>query len=325
MTFVHEIMRFLKALNSVVVASWVKYSLAFVSLAYLYNALNKRSEFLFTDIKQLFFTQPKNTFIIISLLVILSSFNWLIEVLKWHLLINQLTINTWKQSFKESFMAHAIGIFTPNKLGDHFGKLVFHQDIKKVKIFEISFTQHFTQLLATLFFGLIGIVSMMRFISLDRFMDTQLFISTLGILIFGLIIAYFKLPNLGQKILFYLSKKSEKNANILMLSILKYIIFSHLFILLVYLLGAKISYTHLLIGAWTMYLISSVIPTFMVTDLIVKSGVAVFVFSAFQVAESIVLLSSFLMWLFNFVMPALLGNFYLLQRKTLPKKKALKV
>lgn len=309
-----------KIISFIIKSSWLKYTLALTSLVYLFVKLKQQIQSIPTEADTLFFQHPSKLILLLFTLTLFSCLNWITEAFKWHILINQLTNNTWKSSFKESFMAHAIGIFTPNKVGDHFGKLLFHPTQKKKDIIQLSLVQHLAQLLTTLFFGVIGTLVITRYVS-EVITFPPYFIMLSGFLLFVVIVIVgLNYQSFKSKLKQINLVSIEKHKDILVLSVIKYLIFSHLFIATLYLLGAELPYVQMLVGVWCMYFVSSIIPTFMVTDLIVKSGVAVFIFSAFGVNESILVISSLLMWLFNFVLPALLGNFYLLQRKSVNKQ-----
>jgi len=50
-------------------------------------------------------------------------------------------------------------------------------------------------------------------------------------------------------------------------------------------------------------------------DVLLKSPVAVFIFSFFEIDELKIICISLLMWIFNFVFPAVLGSYFVLTFK----------
>jgi hypothetical protein len=64
-----------------------------------------------------------------------------------------------------------------------------------------------------------------------------------------------------------------------------------------------------------MYLFVSVIPTIFIFDLVVRGGVAVWLFSMVGVSELTILSTVLSMWLLNFVFPAIWGSFYVANYK----------
>jgi len=64
-----------------------------------------------------------------------------------------------------------------------------------------------------------------------------------------------------------------------------------------------------------MYFIASIIPILSLFDVLLKSAVAVFIFSFFEIDELKIICISLLMWIFNFVFPATLGSYFVLTFK----------
>ena len=67
-----------------------------------------------------------------------------------------------------------------------------------------------------------------------------------------------------------------------------------------------------LIVITSMYLLTSVIPTIFIFDVVVKGSVALYLFGIVQVNEFTILSTTTLMWILNFVLPSLIGSFYIL-------------
>lgn len=61
-----------------------------------------------------------------------------------------------------------------------------------------------------------------------------------------------------------------------------------------------------------MYLLVSVIPMLFIFDVVVKGGIALFLFEFAGVDALIILSVITLMWLLNVVVPAVFGSFYVL-------------
>lgn len=62
----------------------------------------------------------------------------------------------------------------------------------------------------------------------------------------------------------------------------------------------------------TMYLLSSIIPTIFVFDVVIKGSIALYLFSFIAVNELTILSIVTLMWILNFVLPNVFGGFYVL-------------
>src|SRR5690606_37604546 len=85
-------------------------------------------------------------------------------------------------------------------------------------------------------------------------------------------------------------------------SVVRYLIFSFQLYALLLIFGVTISYFDAMILISSMYLLSSVIPTLLIFDVVIKSSVAVFVFSLTGIDELTILCVMTVMWLLNFVL-----------------------
>ena len=79
--------------------------------------------------------------------------------------------------------------------------------------------------------------------------------------------------------------------------------------------GIDIPYLKALSLIASVYLISSIIPMLAMFDFVVKGSVAVFIFSFWGCPPLIILSVTTLMWLLNFVFPAVIGSYYVLKFK----------
>ena len=64
-----------------------------------------------------------------------------------------------------------------------------------------------------------------------------------------------------------------------------------------------------------MYLLVSVVPSLFILDVVVRGGVAVYLFSLIGTPEWPVLATVTSMWILNFVLPAICGSYYVLKYK----------
>ena len=110
------------------------------------------------------------------------------------------------------------------------------------------------------------------------------------------------------------SKKSIKK--IMLFSLFRYIIFSHQFYFLLLIFNVKIEYDNALMCIFSMYLIASIIPMLSLFDVVLKGSVAIFIFSFFQINETTILAIVLLMWIFNFMLPSIVGSYFVLTFNT---------
>ncbi len=94
-------------------------------------------------------------------------------------------------------------------------------------------------------------------------------------------------------------------------SIIRYLIFSFLFYNLVQFFGANESLLQLAPLIIAMYLFVSILPTIFIFDVIIRGGVALWIFSLAGIPEIAILSTVLTMWILNFVIPSIIGSIYL--------------
>lgn len=94
-------------------------------------------------------------------------------------------------------------------------------------------------------------------------------------------------------------------------SIIRYLIFSTLFFSILHFFKAEISLLEFIPLVFSMYLVTSMVPTILFFDVVVKGGAAVWLFSLAGISEIPVLSTVLGMWILNFVIPSIIGGFYM--------------
>ena len=95
-------------------------------------------------------------------------------------------------------------------------------------------------------------------------------------------------------------------------SVIRYLIFSFQFYFLLQLFNVNLDYFTAMMVITSMYLLSSIIPSIFIFDVVIKGSVAVYLFSIIGVNDLTVLCVVTLMWVFNFVVPSVFGSYYVL-------------
>lgn len=121
----------------------------------------------------------------------------------------------------------------------------------------------------------------------------------------------------------FASYSTSNLLKILLYSILRYIIFTSQYVLLILMFKVPVNVGTSFVLVSIVFLITAAIPTVALSELGVRGSVAIFVFGLwFQhqgVAESeytaLVVTASALIWLVNIVLPAIIGSFFLFRLK----------
>jgi hypothetical protein len=253
---------------------------------------------------------------------ILMFFNWGLEARKWQLLIAPYEKISLLRSLQSILTGITIGIFTPNRVGEFTGRIFFLEKADRFQASVKSIIGSFIQLCITFIAGIIAIWAYHKnqydeIAPLTHLFDPekkyQLLLIILAVLI--LLLALFRIPFVAKR-KHYLSAflKIEK-AELLHVSILaaiRYLVFTTQYYLILLLLGIEIEGSMAFILIALSFFIISIIPTFALTEIIVRSAVAVYVFSILVPAQPVLVASaSFLLWLINLAIPALIGSMFL--------------
>ncbi len=254
------------------------------------------------------------------LVAALMPLNWMLEGLKWKKLLAKQEALSLKEATQSVLIGVASGIFTPNRVGEFAGKIVSLKKTSPATGIKLNIVAGAAQLLATLCFGTIALF----------FVEEITINKSLLILFSILFIGAATYIYTNSKGLFNIINKisgnkigSSENESIesktlfliLLLSFIRYAVFCTQFVLLLYFSGIQLPLI-LLAGLVSItFLISTIIPTFALSEIAVRGSVAVFIIGAFSNQEAIILFASFLLWIINIAFPALLGCFYFVRLK----------
>ncbi|WP_235835823.1 hypothetical protein [Cognatitamlana onchidii] len=308
----------------------IKLSIVFAAFGFIYYKFSSNTAFL-NDFK--YFINKSNLFTINNCIVLitLSTLNWFFEVKKWQILIAPIKPISFKASLEQSLGTLTASLITPNRIGEYGAKALYYISSLRKRVLLITLLSNILQMLTTVCFGAVGLIIFFSiFENTILKIDLRvLFISSFILLgtIIG-VIAYkyntLKLDNLLFRLKRFLRNYPLKNSfHGLLLSVLRYFTFSFQFFFILILFKVDINYLEGMMMISAMYLLASAIPSIFIFDVIVKGSVAVYLFAFIGVNELVVLSTTFLMWLLNFVLPSILGSYYVLSFKPMKASKVL--
>ena len=91
------------------------------------------------------------------------------------------------------------------------------------------------------------------------------------------------------------------------LSMLRHAVFSAQFVLIMYAFGMNLSWD-LLLAVWITYFVMTLIPSPLFGKLLLRENAALWVIGTLTTDQSVILLSSVIVWFINLSIPALLGG-----------------
>jgi uncharacterized membrane protein YbhN (UPF0104 family) len=276
------------------------------------------------------------------LLAIMMLVNWLLETLKWKILISRIEKVSFSRSFEAVLSGISVSIFMPNRTGEFLGRVFILEKANRVEGALITIIGSISQLLVTIGVGLFGFIAFFfHYLKKDTVIHDYLgagMILLAPVTVFILLLLYFNLGALtpfltrlfrgrwqkyaGNTRVF--SKYSFRElAQVLLLSFLRYLVFSTQFYLLLVLFGMRIPYPEAIVLVSMVYLLMLVLPTIAMAELGIRGSLSVYIFSFFFIYAGVpqdtstvgVFAASSLLWLINLVIPALAGTVFVFRLK----------
>jgi uncharacterized membrane protein YbhN (UPF0104 family) len=275
------------------------------------------------------FSHITNKYVILAFL--LMFLNWSLEAVKWKLLVAPLERISFFSSLRSIVCGVTISIFSPNRVGEFAGRIFFLEKADKIQASLSSMIGSMIQLLITVAAG-----SAAYFILQNKYNDffgPNDFIGPLGfpfIIGAGLLVAgivfflYVKRNSLFSKYKKYISVfgqyKKEVIYRIMLLSAIRYAVFSFQYYLVLQAFGISAGETILFSLIALTFFVSSAVPTFALTEIAVRGATAAFFFGTISKDTTGIIAASMLVWLINLVIPAIIGSVFIWKLKFFSKE-----
>lgn len=289
------------------------------------------------------FSTTKDHLILLFFSFILMPFNWLTESIKWKYLIRNIEKIKLSDSIQAVFAGTAISIFTPNRIGDYLGRIFILKKGDRLDGTVATITGNLSQLLITILMGSVALMYFSDAIITDFLQWKPMWIAISSILVIiidlFLIIIFFRFPSIekGLNKSFEIYKypiikhlnilaeyRIDELVKVLSLSLLRYIIYSTQFYLLLRAFQIDLSILDGMMVVFLIFFGITIIPSIAVAELGVRALITLFVFQLigqYSQAEfefGLVAATSTL-WLINIALAALIGGVFVFNLKFIRK------
>lgn len=313
MAMKHKTKQYLLALAKVLVLT--------VTFGYIFFRLKYNSNLDLSIVAESILSKGNSLGYFILLFLSMSCLNWLLEIYKWKALISTIKKINFKTAAKQSLAALTVSLATPNRIGDYGAKALFFPKEKRRQVLALNLYSNNLQLLATVIFGTIGLLFFILHYNIAYSFSAVLALAA-GISIL-LVLAFFLREkelfinglSIAKILRFYKKIPLAVTVKTAGYSIMKYLTFSFLFFCVLSFFGAEIAFPKAMALIFSMYLLVSIVPTIFIFDVVVRGGVAVWIFSFEGISDLMVLSTVLTMWILNFVLPSLLGGYHILHYK----------
>jgi hypothetical protein len=267
---------------------------------------------------------------------ILMIVNWGIEAFKWKLSVQKIQRLTFFTSFKAILSGTSFSVSTPNRVGEYLGRILYMSEGNRLKAISLTIAGSMSQLIITLFMGLIGFIMLQEQIIMGQLLSAiwiQVMIYGILFVLLILTVFYFRLPWIikwidrlpGIKKYAWLIKGLEDfNATLLLqllsLSALRFFVFTIQYYLLFRLFSVDVSWSQSLWAVSVSFLVMAVIPTIaLFTDLSLRGKVSLKLLGLFSGNNLGISLTAVSIWFINLIIPALTGSLLILSIKKIFK------
>ena len=264
------------------------------------------------------------------IVVLVASFflmpiNWGIESYKWKLVTQQVESIPYTTALKSVFMGICLGNIAPGRAMEFLGKIYFFKSENKPSVTILHFINGMFQMLITVLVGIAAIAYKFQLVH----SSAQLVYS---IIIFGIVLIIFfclailNVSTIQRKLKFIkwfkfsdstqqLSFSKMLLFKLVVLSMLRYFVFSFQFYLVYRVLSLPMPVMQMASSIAVYFMLTSLIPMISFIEPAIRAAIALFVFNQVNDSYISVVLSATLLWFINVVLPSIIGYLIILKAK----------
>jgi hypothetical protein len=263
--------------------------------------------------------------------------NWALESFKWQIALKPVQSIHFLQAFKAVLAGTCIASFTPNRVGEYLGRMLFVNPGNKILSIAPTILCSMSQMLITLVAGTAGIY---LFSCLPFYFEiswiTPAFFKVADVAVaagaLGLGLVYFRFDPLARRVNGWIRKNDStfsipENfsipalARILFISGARYGVFLLQYYLLFSLFGIPLFAQQVFTGVSVMFVLMAIVPTLtFLTDLGFRWLAGIQIFQVYTMNTAGILAVSLGVWLINLIIPALVGSLLILRIKLFQNK-----
>ncbi|MEZ4932695.1 MAG: lysylphosphatidylglycerol synthase domain-containing protein [Saprospiraceae bacterium] len=267
------------------------------------------------------------------LVVLLAPINIAFESLKWKKLTEPFIDLGFPQIFKAVLSGISIAIFTPNRVGEYGGRILFVPAEHNWKAVIATLVGSLAQLLVLLSAGLIGLMFFT-----PKFLPSEMpvlpIVVSMGTVLIGVMFFCFfnidllipvakRIPYIHKlhrflKQLLVLRNYSRKELSAaLAFAFLRYLTYTLQYYFLLKFYGLPVPFMLGLAGIATIFFVQASIPLPPIMGLLARGEIAIFIWGFFSEDQVSILAATFTLFVINIAVPALLGLVFIVQANIL--------
>lgn len=251
--------------------------------------------------------------------------NWGIEALRWKIITAPVEAVSYKTATQSVYSGVCLGNLAPGRATEFLAKIIFFQPENRPRITVLHFINGMLQLSITIIAGLLALTLHLNSFGKEHAWMAYA-VGSMGIsVLLALCICLYRI----SPILNFVSKKLSKDKHLpdfnypftaklilklFSLSAIRYGVFFLQMALLIYLFHQQ-GFTLLLLSEIALYfLVTTIIPMISVLEGPIRAAIALVVFKNSGISDTVLALSSVLIWLVNIILPSMYGYTVLLKQ-----------
>jgi uncharacterized membrane protein YbhN (UPF0104 family) len=249
------------------------------------------------------------------LVLLLVPVNWFFEWRKWTLTLAVVDVYTQPATKLHAFFAGIVtGMLTPNMLGNFIGRIYYFDRKHRIALVILTLVTNYAQFIASIFLGIVALLILNKspwILDIAQLNWVFIFLAILFLLIyfnFEWVFKYIKRKTRMYLLIRNLQRRRVFRWKILGLSLLRHAVFTLQFSLMLSAFGEDFNF-HTMLWIWQFYLWLTLAPSLFLGKLAIRESVAIWVLTAAGMGELTIVISSFLIWVFNLLLPTVIGLF----------------
>jgi hypothetical protein len=295
-----------------------------------------RSEFTRENLNMLYYAAASYTGLASLLLcLLLIPVNWGIEAYKWMLITAPIEKVSYRTATKSVYSGVCLGNLAPGRATEFVAKILFFHIRNRPQVTVLHFVNGMFQLAVTVIAGFAAIMFHLKSFGKDS--SWMLYTtSAIGIVLIVLLaVCIYKIDFLLEKIARKLSKENDPShfklskendpshfrykftgasvTRLFGLSVLRYLVFFLQFTMLLYMFNGAGLTAPVFSGIALYFLVTTTIPMISVLEAAIRTAVALVVFKDTGISNTVLALSSIMIWLVNIIIPSIPGYYFLVR------------
>ena len=301
----------------------IKAGILVLAFAFIYHQYLQKGDSIKQFQQLISHISRQEVIITLSSVALLMLVNWILESFKWRYLTRHLEkISAWN-AIEAVFCGLTWAIFTPNRLGEYAGRVLFLPSRKRVYGVFAMAVGSFGQNVITNVLGLSALLwYLLTYYHLNVWLYAAIAIGSIGAMAFFLIIFFHiiwvvdlldRIPYIKKFHRFFdIMGRYEKQEliKIMGFSLARYAVFSFQYYLIIHLLIPEIPAFQMMMLVFVFFFIQSALPSLDLLDIGVRSGAATLLFVHVTNQSLAIIAAVSSIWLINLIIPSILGSVF---------------